>query len=205
MPPESSHLGILTPTGGGDPIPLDKDELVVGRRPTSDVRLEFENVSGKHCVLRFIKGIWNIRDLGSSNGTTLNGQKVEHEQGVMPDDEVGIAGHYYHIAYEPSGPASFLGVGQALSDDEEVVEQKKRHSLLELAGLNEEGERLEPRQAKRSRPGRPPEHIVRPSSDEAEFEDALPEDFKAAPAPAIQTDSDEFLKLIEEAVKEPEK
>ncbi|HEV3121639.1 MAG TPA: FHA domain-containing protein [Isosphaeraceae bacterium] len=195
-------LGILKPLGGGDPIPLSKDELVVGRRPNSDIRLDFENVSGKHCVFRYIKGIWHVRDLGSTNGTTLNGQKIAHEESVLPDDEVGVATHFFHIDYEPIGPAAVQGGNAALADDEEISLQKKQHSLVELAGLSED---VDIAVSRRKRPGRAPERIVRPSVDEAEFDDALPEHVRSAPAPKVEVKDDDFLKFVEEDVKLPAK
>ena len=73
MRPHAEILGILQPVGGGDPIPLNKPEMIIGRRPSCDIRLDFENISGKHCMLRFINGVWNVKDLGSTNGTTVNG------------------------------------------------------------------------------------------------------------------------------------
>src|SRR4051812_18952070 len=66
---EPTPLGILQPLGGGDPIPLRKEELLLGRRMTCDIRLDFENISGRHCILRLTNGIWHVRDLGSTNGT----------------------------------------------------------------------------------------------------------------------------------------
>ena len=108
MRPQTEVLGILQPIGGGDPIPLTKAELVIGRRPSCDIRLDFENISGKHCTLRLINGVWMVRDMGSTNGTTVNGSRITAEQSVMPDEEVGIAGHMYTIAYDPAGPEAFL-------------------------------------------------------------------------------------------------
>ena len=64
MRPRSEVLGILQPVGGGDPIPLNKPEMVVGRRPSCDIRLDFENISGKHCMLRMINGVWNVKRPG---------------------------------------------------------------------------------------------------------------------------------------------
>ena len=64
-------MGQLIPVGGGDPIPLRKPKLLVGRRPSCDIRLEFPNVSSQHCELEWINGYWRLRDLRSSNGTKV--------------------------------------------------------------------------------------------------------------------------------------
>ena len=116
------------------PDPLTKAEIVIGRRPGNDIRLDFENISGKHCKLRFLNGLWMVRDLGSTNGTTVNGSLLASEQSVMPDEELGIAGHLFTIDYDPAGPEAFLSSHKDL--DEEVVIERPRHSLMDLAGLD---------------------------------------------------------------------
>ncbi|MGP0065719.1 MAG: FHA domain-containing protein [Isosphaeraceae bacterium] len=197
MRPHSEVLGVLQPVGGGDPIPLVKTELTVGRRASCDICLDFENASGKHCVLRMVNGVWNIRDLGSTNGTTVNGSRIATEQSIMPDDEIGIAGHLYTIEYDPAGPEAFLSSRKEL--DEDVVTERTRHSLMDLAGLDTDNT-----QAKPKRPKRAPAIIERLSADEAEFDDAVPDHFKAPPKPAKkQPSDDDFLKLIEEDVIKP--
>jgi hypothetical protein len=194
MPSDTNALGILRPLGGGDPVPLLKPELVVGRRPSCDVCLDFTNVSGKHCVFRLINNVWHVRDLGSTNGTTVNGALLVSEHTIMPDDELGIAGHLYSIDYEPAGPESILNRHEAL--DEDIAETRKRHSLMELAGLDTD----ENKPRHRSRPTKAPEKIERLSADEADFDDALPEHVKQAPVPIVEANEDDFLKLIEDDV-----
>src|SRR4051812_2022915 len=167
MPTDSKVLGLLKPLGGGDPIPLVKNELVVGRRPSCDICLDFHNVSGKHCMLRLLNNVWHIRDLGSTNGTTLNGAQMVSEHTIMPDDEIGIAGHLFNLDYEPAGPEAVLHGHGVL--DEEIAEQRRRHSLMELAGLDTDDNK--PRHRASTRPQRAPEKIERLSAEEAEFED----------------------------------
>jgi pSer/pThr/pTyr-binding forkhead associated (FHA) protein len=195
MGTNSDVLGVMYPVGGGDPIPLIKNEIVVGRRPGTDIRLDFENISGKHCKLRFLNGIWMVRDLGSTNGTTVNGSLLASEQSIMPDEELGIAGHLFTIDYEPAGPEAFLSSHKDL--DEEVVLERKRHSLMDLAGLDTD-------QTQTKRPKRAPTVIERLSADEAEFDDVVPQHFKTAPKPKKQPTDDDFFKLIEDDVKKPE-
>ena len=198
MPPHGNLLGIMKPVGGGDPVPLRKTEMTVGRRPSNDICLDFENISGKHCVLLFHNQCWHVRDLGSTNGTSVNGSPLSSEHTVMPDDELGIAGYIYKIDYEPGAPATILNKDHALEED--VVETRKRTSLMELAGLDTDGDRRE----RKRRPTKAPETIERLSADEAEFDDALPAHVKAAPKPKVAATDDDFLKLIEEdVVKKP--
>ncbi len=195
MRPPSDVLGVMYPVGGGDPIPLTKAEITIGRRPSADIRLDFENISGKHCKLRFHNGLWMIRDLGSTNGTTVNGSLLSSEQSIMPDEELGIAGHLFTIDYDPAGPEAFLNSRKDL--DEEVVLERPRHSLMDLAGLDTD-------QTQAQRPKRAPTVIERLSADEADFDDVVPQHFKAPPKPKKQANDDDFFKIIEEDVKKPE-
>lgn len=159
-------LGIFRPLGGGDPMDLKKDELVVGRRATSDIRLDFENVSGKHALLRLVKGVWHIRDLGSTNGTTVNSQRIAHETGIMPGDEVGVANHYFTIDYDPIAPTSLMDANQILED--EIGETRHHPSLMELAGLGDDDAR-----SRWKRPKEASERVKRPSPSEASIQDEL--------------------------------
>jgi pSer/pThr/pTyr-binding forkhead associated (FHA) protein len=194
MRPPSDTLGVMYPVGGGDPIPLTKPEIVIGRRPTADIRLDFENISGKHCKLRFMNGLWMVRDLGSTNGTTVNGSLLSSEQSLMPDEELGIAGHLFTVDYDPAGPAAFLSSHKDL--DSEVVVERERHSLMDLAGLDTD-------KTQQKRPKRAPTVIERLSADEAEFDDALPQHFKAPPKPPKKASDDDFFKIIEDDVQKP--
>ena len=68
--------GELLPVGGGDPIPLLKKSLLVGRRESCDIVLRFSNVSAHHCQMTVNGGYWHIRDLQSRNGVKVNGIRV---------------------------------------------------------------------------------------------------------------------------------
>jgi hypothetical protein len=140
MNPQGKVLGILVPVGGGDPIPLTKPEIIVGRRRSCDLFLDFNNISGKHCQLRIINGVWHARDLGSTNGTSLNGMALNSEHSVLPDDELGIASHLFTIDYEPSGPDALLHM-QGIEEEGEDGQTARRHSILELAGIEGDEER----------------------------------------------------------------
>jgi predicted component of type VI protein secretion system len=124
-----TNYGELMPLGGGDPIPLLKPALVVGRRESTDIVLRFPNVSGQHCELTIVDGYWVVKDLGSSNGTKVNGSRVT-EQRLEPGDTLSIAKHEFEIAYEPAR----LGATAAPPEESPKAGLFSR-SLLEAAGL----------------------------------------------------------------------
>jgi predicted component of type VI protein secretion system len=200
MSTNSKPLGNLRPLGGGDPIPLKKEILLVGRRPSCDIRLDFENISGKHAELRFSRGVWYVRDMNSTNGTTLNGQKVTTNHGVMPDDELGLANHFFAIDYDPIAPSSLVDANAVL--EEEMGETRRARSLMELAGL--ESDRDRPRRG-RSEPA-PPSRIDRSQQDdETEFDEVLPDGFHALNTGSTPAREEDFLDIISEDIKKPSK
>src|SRR6266542_1584514 len=98
-----AHLGELVPVGGGDAVPLDQETMTIGRRKTCDIQLDFANISGTHAELSFRNGIWHVRDMGSTNGVKVNGERTLRRP-LRPGDEVGIANHRYKIEYQlPTG------------------------------------------------------------------------------------------------------
>ncbi|MCE9632188.1 MAG: FHA domain-containing protein [Planctomycetia bacterium] len=121
--------GELLPLGGGDPIPLLKPSLKIGRRESADIVLRFPNVSGIHCELTLTDGYWTVTDLRSSNGTKVNGTRVT-EQRLQPGDKLGIAKHMFEIAYEPAR----LGATEVI-EEKSVADNIFGRSLLSSAGL----------------------------------------------------------------------
>jgi len=93
--------GEMVPVGGGDTIPLLKTELLVGRRESCDICLRFANVSAHHCQFSCRGGYWYVKDLGSRNGTKINGKRVS-EKRIDPGDTVSVAKHDYEFIYSPA-------------------------------------------------------------------------------------------------------
>lgn len=82
IPPLSDELGStglvlhVQVAGRVDEMALTKGELSLGRADDNDVILEGRLVSGHHTQLRFGKARWQVMDLGSLNGTLLNGRPL---------------------------------------------------------------------------------------------------------------------------------
>lgn len=79
---------------GCQDIVLDRAMVVVGRHPACDARLDSLRVSRHHCCMMQESGEVVVRDLGSTNGIRINGQRVEMGR-LKPGDELSIA----HIRY----------------------------------------------------------------------------------------------------------
>ncbi|MEN6407360.1 MAG: FHA domain-containing protein [Thermoguttaceae bacterium] len=121
--------GELTPVGGGDPIPLFKKSLLVGRRESCDIVLRFSNVSAHHCQLTVTGGYWYVHDLQSRNGVKVNGLRVT-EKRLDPGDVLSVAKHKYAVQYSP---ADLGAVGPP--PPERIETDIFGKSLLERAGL----------------------------------------------------------------------
>jgi hypothetical protein len=75
-------VGRLASLRTGELRPL-RHEHLIGRSRACDLHVEERLASGVHATLRWVTSRWEIRDLGSRNGTFLNGQRVEGEA-VVP-------------------------------------------------------------------------------------------------------------------------
>ena len=69
----------------GEPIALEP-RTTIGRLADNVVVVDDPHTSARHAELRFARGQWWLRDLGSSNGTTLNGELVRTVMGVRAND-----------------------------------------------------------------------------------------------------------------------
>jgi len=88
----------LVPLDGGPTVDLAKDLTLVGRNEDCDLRLDHKSVSKLHCILVRTEGLVLVRDLGSTNGTRVNGQRVRRAA-LLPDDNLAIATFRYRVSF----------------------------------------------------------------------------------------------------------
>ena len=109
-------------------IDLEKEITVIGRGPECDVKIEDKSVSKLHCVLVRNEGVVLLRDLGSTNGTRVNGRRVRRAA-LLPEDNLAIAAFRYRIRFGElvDGPIDAAGpeirLPEATAEDEEGTEQ----------------------------------------------------------------------------------
>src|SRR5947207_7377897 len=93
----------LVPLEGGPSIDIAKDLIVVGRKEECDVRLEHKSVPKLHCVIVKTDGLLLLRDLGSTNSTRVNGQRVRRAA-LLPNDQLTIANYKFRVQFSGDEP-----------------------------------------------------------------------------------------------------
>ena len=88
----------------------------LGRHPNNSIQLLDKIVSKEHCILEQRDGVFILRDLGSLNGTYINGERVRGEQGLKHGDEIALGstraryddGSGHNVALPPISPGAVM-------------------------------------------------------------------------------------------------
>jgi len=112
----------LIPVDGGPAIELVKDLTLVGRGDDCDLRIDHKSVSKRHCVLVRTDGLVLVRDLGSTNGTRVNGLRVRRAS-LLPNDTFAAATFRYVVKFGdgvgvPADSSASLAVGSENEDND---------------------------------------------------------------------------------------
>ena len=91
---------------------LIKDRSTIGRRPYNDVVIDNLAVSGEHAVVQMVDGRAVLEDLGSTNGTYVNGKAIKKQE-LAHDDTIEVG--KYKVKFVDgdtmSAPVSLSGAG----------------------------------------------------------------------------------------------
>jgi len=117
-----AHLNVNTGTGS-QRVELSGDGLTIGRAPDNGLPLADDPaVSRHHAVLASEAGEWVLRDLGSSNGTSVNGHRIDTSHRLLPGDVIVIGEHrlvFDGASAGSSGATQVGGFDDYLGRDEE--------------------------------------------------------------------------------------
>ena len=83
----------------GKTYPLEGDEILIGREPSSTLQIDSPGVSRKHARLTYQNNQYLIEDLGSSNGTFVNGERISKPWPLKNGDMIGI-GRLTQLEYQ---------------------------------------------------------------------------------------------------------
>ncbi len=119
----------------GPSILLDKPILLFGRHEECDVQLNSKKVSRRHCVLAQMTDCLIVRDLGSTNGVRINGQRVA-EGKLRPGDELQIGNFKYQVCGDMLGrskehvpAADYQSVPATMKEDPNAAGESKKDDI----------------------------------------------------------------------------
>lgn len=88
---------VVTPTQSGPfprrqshPRPRPATIVSIGRSPDSDFVIDDRTVSRHHATIRKESDFWILVDIGSTNGTRVNGDRIDGRAVIKPGDELGF-------------------------------------------------------------------------------------------------------------------
>src|SRR3954452_498018 len=114
----TARLVVLPPyRGAKSQVALNRSRLLIGRDPDNDLVLDGPGVSRRHAEVSRSNGRWTVRDLGSTNGTSLGQQRVTHPVEIRDGDvlllgDVGIRMENPHSARTGAPPTAVLRAGR---------------------------------------------------------------------------------------------
>jgi hypothetical protein len=89
MPTAELHLVVRTGPSAGNRVPVTGSRLTIGRQSTCHVHVQDTTVSREHAAVVRRGGTWWVVDLGSTNGTKVNGVRAA-EQPLTPGDRIEL-------------------------------------------------------------------------------------------------------------------
>ena len=92
-------LVLVSGEASGSEFGVDRPRLTLGRGGDADLRFPDEAMSAEHAVLEFHDGAFRIRDLGSRNGTVVNGSEVKMAE-LKSGDRIQLGTHTFQLVVE---------------------------------------------------------------------------------------------------------
>ena len=118
---------------------ITRDVTVMGRREDCDFRIPLGDISRKHCRLIKEDEALKIEDLGSSNGTYINGKRI-HEAELQPGDTVQIGPVVFVIQLDGQPADEEL---QPYHPGEAVAQEQEEEVALEAEAGSEDAVQLD--------------------------------------------------------------
>ena len=124
------HLEAWRPSGP-EMVPLASDRLTIGKHSSNDLALASDpTVSRLHAVVERFPSGWVLRDVGSRNGTIVNGERILRERLLRPGDEIRIGETRLVFRPDQLGPRDDTSTRAAARSPE--LTRRERDVLLEL-------------------------------------------------------------------------
>jgi pSer/pThr/pTyr-binding forkhead associated (FHA) protein len=81
---------VIETEDGEHSVTLGNEPVTIGRSPANSIHISDPASSRKHCMIKFSDGFTTIIDMGSANGTRVNGDKIDREQVLLDGDTIQV-------------------------------------------------------------------------------------------------------------------
>lgn len=113
---------------------VDSRRVTIGRNPDNDVVVSDPSVSRHHAMLELVDSAWRLRDLGSRNGTYLNGSRVDRVVRVQSGDRIEVGDSTFRLGEPAPDSRPDLATRRPnLSNDTVHLTPREREVLRRLA------------------------------------------------------------------------
>ncbi|MEP5567315.1 MAG: FHA domain-containing protein [Halioglobus sp.] len=115
---------VLKNMSSNEAIPLISASVTLGRSPDCEIVVDCSEASRQHASISRKDGRLTIEDLGSTNGTTLNGKRLRKPE-ILGGGDIVYVGQVYYLVVDPAASDQGTIVGGRLADvdDNYVVDQ----------------------------------------------------------------------------------
>ena len=100
------ELKVLEGRQQGKTIPLNVRQFLIGREQDCHLRPNSDLVSRHHCVFTVDDFTVRLRDLGSTNGTFVNGERIQGQRVLKPGDHVSVGKLSFEIVVRKDAPVA---------------------------------------------------------------------------------------------------
>ena len=167
-----AEITVKSAEGGKERFPLVRDRVTIGRSRESDIFLPDQWLSRHHAEIRREGAVFVVVDLGSKNGTLLNGDQIASTQRLHDGDVITLGEHILTFSDDSAG------------EDEGAPEGTRIFSARELSDI-------------RTRPSLDPEELARQSRVLGVLQEAMRQLVQHQP---LDTLFETILNLLFEAV-----
>ena len=118
------QLVVIRGRSASTAVKLPDGVTTAGRQEDCRLRIKSSQVSRKHCQLFEKNGLLLVKDLGSSNGTFVNGKKINGQQVMEPGDELGIGPIVFRVEKigQPAPSKAVAAPGSKKPSDTAIVD-----------------------------------------------------------------------------------
>ena len=95
-------LKILRGAAAGKVVTIRGPRFYIGRSEECNLRANSDAISRRHCAIMVTETDVRIRDLGSRNGTFLNGERIEGEQKMQMGDQLRVGPLEFLVTFAQS-------------------------------------------------------------------------------------------------------